>query len=98
MSILRQSAKHAPHCMACMMPNPNGDALCLAHSNELKHGRGIGHKSEDIYGAILCMKCHDMADGRSGSLSKAEKRAILRLAHDQTVLWWSENGYLVPRK
>lgn len=97
MSILRQSAKNAPHCMGCYRPNPNGDLCCLAHSNELRHGRGIGHKSDDIHGAILCADCHDIVDGRKGGRTKAEKHGLHRMAHENTVVWWVDNGYLGPR-
>lgn len=98
MSILRQSAKHAPQCFSCGLENPNSDRLCLAHSSELQHGRGIGHKSKDIYGAIVCHNCHQQIDGVAGGLSKLTKRTMQRIAHDRTVSWWIENGYLVPRE
>ena len=94
MSRLRESAKLAPHCFNCGLQNPNGDLLCLAHSNELRHGRGIGHKTPDIFGAILCKPCHDIIDGRRGALTKEEKHEMHRLAHEDTLLWWWEAGYL----
>lgn len=96
---LRQSAKHAPHCFGCMKPNPNGDLLALAHSNELRHGRGAYHKSLDIHGAILCERCHSAVDGRNNDLpTKEAKREAHRLAHDRTISWWWTEGYLVEGK
>lgn len=77
-----------------MRPNPNRGMLCLAHSNEQAHGRGMAHKSEDIFGAILCQQCHDEVDGRSGKLSRDEKRDKHRIAHDRTLRWWVDNGYV----
>ena len=98
MSILRKSAKDAPHCFSCFAPNPNGDLLCLAHSNELAHGRGAYHKSEDIFGAIVCDKCHSEIDGRSGGLSKEEKHEMHRIAHERTLMWWWKNRYVLAEK
>lgn len=93
---LRKTAQHAPHCMnpECMLPNPDGNLLCLAHSNELRHGRGSHHKTPDIMGAILCHLCHARVDGQAGKLSKDEKREMHRLAHDNTLLWWVQEGYV----
>ncbi len=91
---LRESAKDCYTCMSCGLPNPNGDLLCLAHSNELAHGRGAFFKSADIMGAIVCQTCHDLVDGRRGALSKSEKREMHRIAHDRTLRFWWENGYV----
>ena len=91
---LRESAREAPHCFYCFTQNPNRDLLCLAHSNSLIDGRGIGHKSPDEKGAILCMACHNRVDGREGSLSKEEKREMHRIAHERTMKWWLREGYL----
>ena len=90
---LRRSAQDAPHCMCCGKANYDGQQLCLAHSNELRHGRGAYHKSHDVFGAILCADCHYDVD-RNPNLTKEEKREIHRLAHDKTLLWWVRNGYL----
>jgi hypothetical protein len=90
---LRKSAREAPYCFFCQQPNDaEGTKLCLAHSNELRHGRGASHKSNDIFGAILCGPCHDLADGRAGGLSLGEKRELMRFAHDRTLIWWVDRG------
>ena len=91
---LRESAKDVPHCFGCLIENPNGDLLCLAHSNALQDGRGASHKSKDIYGAIVCQKCHDMIDGRSGGLSKQAKREMHSRCWQATMRWWIEEGYV----
>lgn len=89
---LRESAKDFPGCQYCYAPNYDGQQLCLAHSNELRHGRGAYYKSDDIFGAVVCGVCHDLIDGRRGSLSKHEKREMHRIAHDRTLLRWIEMG------
>lgn len=94
MTKLRQSARDCPYCMSCGLQNPNGDLLCLAHSNSLADGRGAYHKSPDEAGAIVCDRCHGEIDGRTGGLSKTEKRLMHARAHAKTSLWWAKNGYL----
>lgn len=91
---LRQTPKLAPHCFSCGLQNPNGDLLCLAHSNELELGRGAYFKTADILGAILCQRCHDLVDGRAGYMSKAEKHAMHRDAHMKTLAWWVKEGHV----
>ena len=94
MSKLRELAKECPHCMSCGLENPNGDLLCLAHSNALQDGRGAYHKSNDLYGAYLCLNCHDRCDGRTGFLDKEEKRRLHHAAWVETMRWWIDNGHI----
>lgn len=56
---LVESAKHES-CVSCGNPN-----ACWAHSNRTLHGKGKGIKAHDIFGAYLCLACHDWFDGRS---------------------------------
>jgi len=63
-----------------------------AHSNSIMHGHGIGHKAPDYYIAYLCQRCHDEIDGRSGGLSKEEKRERWLDAFVRTVAVWFEEG------
>lgn len=83
--------------MSCFNTNYDGQQLCLAHSNSLSHGRGAYHKTPDIFGAIVCAYCHDEIDGRRGKLTLEEKREKHHVAHDRTLAWWWDNGYLVAR-
>jgi hypothetical protein len=92
MSKLRESAKDAPHCFSCGLPNPDGNLLCLAHSNALADGRGAYHKSNDLFGAIVCKTCHDEMDGRSGGLAFLHKREAHYQAWVQTMRWWINTG------
>jgi len=67
----------------------------LAHANDLRLGRGAYFKTPDYYGAILCKECHDIVDGRKRvDLSKDQKREMHRTAHEKTLMWWMEDGYL----
>lgn len=94
MAKLRESARDCPHCMSCGLDNPNGDLLALAHSNALEDGRGAYHKSPDIYGAIVCQRCHDRFDGRTDKLPKSSKRLLHKAAWTATIRWWIEKGYV----
>ena len=97
MSRLRESAKDCPKCMCCGLENPNGDALCLAHTNELSQdgaetGRGASHKSNDLLGCIVCAQCHSLIDGVAGSLPKITKHTMQRSAWINTMRWWIQTG------
>ena len=101
MSKLRESARKCPHCMCCGMANPNGDLLCLAHTNELSQdgvatGRGAYHKSNDLLGCIICMACHQRIDGLVPGVSKEEKHALQRKAWVRTMRWWISEGLVKP--
>jgi len=76
---------------ACVLCGATGSTVA-AHSNSLQHGRGYAHKSPDYYIAYLCQRCHDEVDGRSGSLSKEEKRERWLSAFVRTVSVWFEEG------
>lgn len=94
MNKLRQSAKRCPHCMACGMQNPNGDRLCLAHANTLSAGKGMGIKSHDEAGAIVCDTCHSLIDGRINTYGRQERQEMHERAHIKTMAWWIKEGYL----
>jgi hypothetical protein len=63
-----------------------------AHSNSLEHGRGMGHKAPDWAIAYVCQSCHDQIDGRSGGLSKDQKRELWLRAFVKTVGVWFLEG------
>ena len=94
---LRELAKQCPECMSCGLENPNGDLLCLAHSNRLEDGRGYGFKSNDLFGAFLCHNCHMMVDGIKGNLSKFEKRKKHNEAWQKSIKWLIEQDFITVR-
>jgi hypothetical protein len=70
--------------------------VVLAHLNgpiSYKLGRGMGQKCHDIFGAHLCHRCHDIADGRAKGepvdMVEATLLTIKRLV-DQGVLKWGK--------
>lgn len=95
MSKLRESARRAPHCMSCGLENPNGNMLCLAHSNRIADGKGMGIKSKDEAGAICCDACHSLIDGRTNAgMDRFQRQDMHEQANRRTVAWWRKNGYL----
>lgn len=87
--------------MSCGLANPDGNLLCLAHSNALEDGRGAYHKTDDLYGAIVCMTCHDEIDGRRPmavfpEMAKLAKRDKHHLAWVKTMRWWIQTERIKP--
>jgi hypothetical protein len=56
---LTQSAKHES-CVSC---GADDGTIVWAHSNSSRHGKGMGIKAHDLFGAYLCHKCHREFDG-----------------------------------
>jgi len=55
---LKASAKHES-CVSC---GANDGTVVWAHSNSQRHGKGMGIKAHDLFGAYLCHKCHSAYD------------------------------------
>lgn len=67
--VLRELVRGAP----CTFRIPGvcrGDyeTTCWCHSNEQRHGKGVGKKAHDLFGAIGCKECHDWYDLESRRL------------------------------
>lgn len=64
MSKITKSAREQP----CQIQLPgcpdNRETVVFCHSNELIHGKGVGLKSLEIFGAYGCQYCHDIVDRR----------------------------------
>lgn len=81
--------------MSCGMGNPNGDALCLAHSNRIVDGKGMGIKSRDEAGGIVCDSCHNIIDGRTNvGMDRLQRQDMHTQSNRRTVAWWRKNGFL----
>ena len=73
---LTQSAKHE----ACVSCGADDGTVVWAHSNRQKHGKGMGIKAHDLFGAYLCHACHLSYDS-----GKEPERCN----------WYSENRSLI---
>lgn len=65
-----------------------------AHSNQQRHGKGMGLKAADNFHAAACHSCHAELD-QGKSLSKDLRREIFNEAHERTMALYIQNGWLV---
>lgn len=89
---LRESAKHES-CVSC---GADDGTIIWAHSNEGKHGKGMGIKAHDLFGAYLCHKCHAMYDGQKFGLmeNKNHAQTWFREQWEKSMIIACNKGYL----
>jgi len=69
---------------ACQWCGRDDGTTVAAHSNQQKHGKGMGIKALDRYIAFLCRSCHHAID-QGSFLSKEERRLLWDTAHQRTL-------------
>lgn len=89
-ALLRLAAL-APHCMACGAHNEG--QVVSAHSNQLRDGKGTGHKASDAAIAFVCWTCHGRID--QGNESREIRTELWEIAHRATMRWLIETGHLM---
>ena len=90
---LRKLAKDKP-CMFRVEGVCNNDPATTVwcHSNQGKHGKGMGAKSHDPFGAFGCSSCHDWYDNKIPNVPHEEKVATFERARDATTYFiWANN-------
>ena len=92
---LTASAKHES-CVAC---GANDGTIVWAHSNSQKHGKGMGIKAHDVFGAYLCHKCHARYDSNDKILPLGTGINLVRdvwfsIVWNKSLLIACEKGYL----
>lgn len=80
----------------CMVHSPicNGrtDTTVWAHSNQLRHGKAVGGKAHDCFGAFACQPCHDWLDNKYPHAAHEDKVAAFERARDRTEYYlWANN-------
>jgi hypothetical protein len=78
---LTQSAKHE----ACVSCGADDGTIVWAHSNSQRHGKGMGIKAHDLFGAYLCHRCHERFD-------KSDK--VMFVTNSGA---WSKNGWFLEQ-
>ena len=68
------------------------DGLEPAHSNQGKHGKGMGIKAHDNFHAAICHDCHNLLD--NGMLNREDAKDMWQMAYDWTVLEYFKRGWL----
>ncbi len=87
----------APCMLQLGVPGCGNHRSVPAHSDMLRHGRGVGHKSADIFAVPGCPACHAVFTrehlGRIGY-----EEAWLR-AHERYLVWlWDEERIRIALK
>lgn len=72
-------AQHHP----CQYCGADDGTIVAAHSNQARHGKGMGIKAHDCFVAFLCAVCHAFVDFGQGT--KDEKASVWGQAHDKTL-------------
>jgi RNA polymerase subunit RPABC4/transcription elongation factor Spt4 len=85
---LTQSAKHES-CVSC---GADDGTVVWAHSNSSKHGKGMGIKAHDLFGAYLCSKCHYIFD--EGSCAGVNKTEWFFMQWERSMIIACSKGYL----
>lgn len=70
-------------CSGWLLPS---DTTVAAHSNQSKHGKGMGRKADDQYTVWACHVCHSLLD--QGKMSQEEKVAMWDVAHKRQIEEW----------
>lgn len=88
---LLYAASRAPCCMRC--EHGNYGQVVMAHSNQLRDGKGKGIKAHDYRVAALCCACHMEID-QGSSMSREQRVEAWEEAHRKTIAWLFESGIL----
>lgn len=92
---LRDLARGAP----CMFNLPGcdggGETTVWVHSDQQWHGKGIGRKADDFFGAPGCAKCHASLP----NLSRLHREEVMQAAMENAWAWmWREGLIQVTNK
>ena len=69
--------------LPCQLCGAEDGTVVAAHSNQLRHGKGMGLKAHG-YVAALCHSCHHKLD-QGKDWTKQERRDYWQLAHERTM-------------
>jgi len=88
---LKASAKHES-CVSC---GANEGTIVWAHSNSQRHGKGMGIKAHDLFGAYLCHNCHSLYDFNNLELGLDDDRSDwFKRQWEKSMIIACEKGYL----
>ena len=80
---------HEAPCFVNIAKPCGNDPSVPAHSDMLKHGRGVGHKSGDQFAVSCCPNCH--AKFTREFLGRDQYAEIWLQAHERFLTWMFEN-------
>jgi hypothetical protein len=83
---------------SCALPECGSVGTTIAaHVNSVALGKGRGVKAPDYFTVHFCQYHHDLYDGRTGKLTKAEKDDLWNRAYVRTVARWFEDGIVITK-
>lgn len=68
------------------------EGLIPMHSNQHRHGKGMGHKAADHFHGAGCHECHMEID--QGKRHRDEKNAMWTQAFEKTLTEYWERGWI----
>lgn len=72
--------------------NHDSATTVWAHSNQQRHGKGVGIKANDIFGCYACSACHDWLD--NSKVPRDEKNTVFQFAFEKSLLILLQSGVL----
>jgi hypothetical protein len=85
-------AQGAPCALLLGVPGCGNHPSVPAHSDMLRHGRGVGHKSHPIFAVAGCPACH--AAFTRANLGRDGYEAAWLAAHERYLVWLFDSGKL----
>lgn len=79
--------------MECQLCGKFGHTV-PAHANWQQYGKGMGLKAHDWAIAAVCDGCHNLIDGRAGTLTDSEKHNLWNRAWLLTLHSWFVRGII----
>jgi hypothetical protein len=83
-------AHEAPCMLLLGVPGCGNDKSVPCHSDMLRHGRGVGHKSHDCFAVPGCPACHSIFTRKH--LGTPMYEATWQQANERFQVWLWRNG------
>lgn len=69
----------------CQYCGADDGTTVAAHSNQQRHGKGMGIKAHDCFVAYLCFRCHSWIDQGCDGAGGAHRASAWDLAHKRSI-------------
>lgn len=76
--------------LPCMLQLSCEGQIVACHSNLLRHGRGVGHKSHDCFAVAGCTNCHSWLD-TSGAPREEKEQMFMAALERQWLFLFQHN-------
>ena len=93
-SVSKQKTIRTNATLDCQHCGASDGTVCACHSNQSRHGKGMGLKAPDSLVVALCHRCHYQMDNGK-NLSKQERRDMWTEAYVKTMRTLIESERLI---